>query len=140
MRTALFVAITAIAVATSRAAENQPDLKPGTGLDKVVAHCGACHSLDYIPMNGPFLDRAGWDAEVAKMMNAFGAPIDQADAKAIAEYLATNYGSHPQAAAAGAAKGHSLHPTYRVGGIRRNVHAVKLVRQQTGGEPLAGRE
>jgi enoyl-CoA hydratase/carnithine racemase len=29
----------------------------------------------------------------AKMINAFGAPIDAADAKAIAEYLKKNYGS-----------------------------------------------
>jgi DMSO/TMAO reductase YedYZ molybdopterin-dependent catalytic subunit len=27
---------------------------------------GACHSLDYIVMNSPFLDAAHWDAEVAK--------------------------------------------------------------------------
>jgi len=43
-------------------------------------------------MNGGFLDTAGWNAEVAKMINAFGAQIDQADAKVIAEYLGTNYG------------------------------------------------
>jgi hypothetical protein len=43
-------------------------------------------------MNSPFLSPAGWDAEVAKMINAFGAPIDQADAKIIADYLKSNYG------------------------------------------------
>jgi hypothetical protein len=30
---------------------------------------------------------------VAKMINAFGAPIDAADAKAIGDYLKANYGS-----------------------------------------------
>jgi hypothetical protein len=44
-------------------------------------------------MNSAFLNAAGWDAEVAKMINAFGAPIDQADAKAIADYLKSNYGT-----------------------------------------------
>ena len=68
-------------------------LKPGPGLDKVEANCAACHSLAYIPMNSPFLNAAGWDAAVTKMIKAFGAPIDEADAKAIAEYLAKNYGS-----------------------------------------------
>jgi len=34
-------------------------------------------------MNSPFLDAARWDAEVAKMIKAFGAPIDPADAKTI---------------------------------------------------------
>jgi hypothetical protein len=29
---------------------------------------------------------------VAKMINAFGAPIDPADAKTIADYLKANYG------------------------------------------------
>jgi hypothetical protein len=43
-------------------------------------------------MNSPFLSPAGWDAEVAKMINAFGAQIDQADAKTIADYLHKNYG------------------------------------------------
>ena len=61
------------------------------GLDK-VRPCGACHSLDYVPMNSPFLT-AQWDAEVAKMIGAFGAPIDQADAKIIADNLKKNYES-----------------------------------------------
>jgi len=51
-----------------------------------------CHSLDYVPMNSPFLT-AQWDAEVAKMIGAFGAPIDQADAKIIADNLKKNYES-----------------------------------------------
>jgi hypothetical protein len=37
-------------------------------------------------------ERGGVGGEVAKMINAFGAPIDQADATAIAEYLKSNYG------------------------------------------------
>jgi hypothetical protein len=31
--------------------------------------------------------------QVTKMIKAFGAPIDDGDAKAIAEYLAKNYGT-----------------------------------------------
>jgi len=50
-------------------------------------------SLDYIQINSPFLNAAGWNAEVTKMIKAFGAPIDEADAKAIVDYLAKNYGS-----------------------------------------------
>ena len=66
-------------------------LKPGAGLDKLEANCQACHTLAYIPMNS-FLKAAGWDAEVAKMRGPYGAPIDDADAKAIADYLKANYG------------------------------------------------
>jgi mono/diheme cytochrome c family protein len=89
----LAIFIVAGLVATAAAAEEKPvQLKPGAGLDKVESNCGGCHSLDYVPMNSPFLNAAGWDAEVAKMINAFGAPIEQADAKAIADYLKKNYG------------------------------------------------
>ena len=88
--TALFAALTVVSAA---AGEKPVELKKAPGIDRVEANCGACHSFDYIPMNSPFLNAAGWDAEVAKMINAFGAPIDQADARIIADYLKNNYGT-----------------------------------------------
>ena len=42
--------------------------------------------------NSSFLDRSGWQAEITKMTNVFGAPIAPEDANAIADYLAKNYG------------------------------------------------
>ena len=78
--------------AAAAAQEAKTVLKEGPGRDKANA-CLACHSLDYIEMNSSFLDKAGWTAEVNKMINAFGAPIDKADAEVIAAYLAENYGS-----------------------------------------------
>jgi mono/diheme cytochrome c family protein len=76
------------------AADEKPvDLKRAPGLDTVEANCSACHSLDYVLMNSPFPNAALWDAEVTKMIKAFGAPIDEADAKIIADYLKKNYGS-----------------------------------------------
>jgi sulfite dehydrogenase (cytochrome) subunit B len=87
------VIITVALMATAAAAQEKPvQLKQAPGLDKVEGNCSGCHSLDYVPMNSAFLNAAGWDAEVAKMINAFGAPIDQADAKIIADYLKSNYG------------------------------------------------
>jgi len=68
-------------------------LKQASGLDKVEGNCAACHSLDYILMNSPFPNAALWDAEVNKMISTYGAPIDEADAAAIKEYLKKNYGS-----------------------------------------------
>jgi sulfite dehydrogenase (cytochrome) subunit B len=88
---AIFI-MTALMATSAAAEEKSVQLKQGPGLDKVEGNCGGCHSLDYVPMNSPFLNAAGWDAEVAKMINAFGAPIDQADAKIIADYLKKNYG------------------------------------------------
>jgi hypothetical protein len=96
MRSMLVVAaVAAIAVTAAQTAEKPVELKRGAGSNRVAANCGGCHSLDYIRMNAGFLDAAGWDAEIAKMIRAFGAPIDPADAKAIAAYLSTNYGSRP---------------------------------------------
>ena len=86
---ALFVVLFA---APAVADEKPVELKQAAGRDAVEANCAACHSLDYIQMNAPFLDAAGWDAEVTKMIKTFGAPIDDADAKAIADYLKANYG------------------------------------------------
>jgi mono/diheme cytochrome c family protein len=93
MRSIAIAAImTAVTVGFATADESAVQLKQAPGLDKVQSNCGGCHSLDYVPMNSPFLNAAGWDAEVAKMINAFGAPIDQVDAKTIADYLKSNYG------------------------------------------------
>ena len=83
---AIFAAL-AFVPASASADEPAVHLKQAPGVDVVEGHCGACHSLD-----SPFLDAAHWDAEVAKMIKAFGAPIDPADAKTIGAYLKQNYG------------------------------------------------
>ena len=89
---AALIALIAL-IALPALAEQEIKLKQAAGLDKVEANCQACHTLAYIPMNSPFLNAAGWDAEVTKMRKAYGAPIEDADAKAIADYLKANYGS-----------------------------------------------
>jgi len=89
-----FILVVALAIALPAAAAEQPvELKKAPGLDKVEGNCSGCHSLDYIVMNSPFPSAALWDAEVSKMIKAFGAPISEADAKTIADYLKANYGS-----------------------------------------------
>ena len=91
---ALAIALLAALMAAPAAAEEKPvNLKKAPGLEQVEANCGACHSLDYIQMNSPFMISATWDAEIAKMINAFGAPISEADARAIGDYLKANYGA-----------------------------------------------
>lgn len=91
---AIVIAFVAVLLAGTAFADEQAiKLKPGPGLDRVENNCAACHTLAYIPMNSVFLKAAGWDAEVTKMIKAFGAPIDDADAKVIADYLKKNYGS-----------------------------------------------
>lgn len=93
MRIIAISVFAALLAAPAFAEEKPVALKQAAGLDKVEAHCGACHSLDYVVMNSPFPNAALWDAEVQKMIKVFGAPIDDADAKAIGDYLKKNYGS-----------------------------------------------
>ena len=92
MRTIALAIAAALLAGSVFAAEQEIKLKLGPGLDKVEANCQACHTLAYIPMNSPYLNAAGWDAEVTKMIKAYGAPVEDADAKAIKDYLAANYG------------------------------------------------
>jgi mono/diheme cytochrome c family protein len=94
MRTIMMALAAAAVFALPAAAQEKPvSLKKVPGVDKVEANCASCHSLDYIQMNSPYPNAALWDAEVTKMIRAFGAPINDADAKEIAEYLKKNYGS-----------------------------------------------
>jgi len=90
MRT--MIALLLIAAAPALAQESQLRLKDGPGRQLVEANCVMCHSLDYITMNSPFLDRKGWEASVTKMIKVMGAPIAEADAQKIADYLAGQYG------------------------------------------------
>jgi mono/diheme cytochrome c family protein len=82
----------ALAAGIVAAQERRLELKDGPGRAQVEANCGSCHSLDYVLMNSPFLDRNGWDASVTKMIRVFGAPIQPDDAKPIVDYLNANYG------------------------------------------------
>lgn len=84
--------LASVAAAAGAQAEEPIVLKPGQGRDKVETHCAACHSLDYIVMNSPFLTQAQWRKEVTKMIEVFKAPIDPAVAAQITDYLASTYG------------------------------------------------
>ena len=68
------------------------NLKDGPGVELLTSNCSGCHSLDYVRMNAPFITAETWKAEIAKMRNAFGAPIDDADSAKILTYLTTTYG------------------------------------------------
>jgi cytochrome c5 len=89
-------AILAVSVAwpvTSQAAdESGIALADGAGRERVVAACSMCHSLDYIVMNSPFQDQAGWEKTVKKMVTVFGAPLTAEDTAAIVAYLSSRYG------------------------------------------------
>jgi hypothetical protein len=91
MRSIAVAAFAALIVSPALSQEPTIDLKKSPGLDKVATNCAVCHSLDYIQMNSPFPNAALWDAEVTKMIKVYGAPISDADAAVIADYLKRNY-------------------------------------------------
>jgi mono/diheme cytochrome c family protein len=103
-------AMTRIAVATAcflavaTAAPAAPVFKPlsvelppdaaafpdGPNVAVVNRNCLACHSADMV-LDQPLLPRATWAAEVTKMRNVYKAPISDADAALIVEYLAATH-------------------------------------------------
>jgi sulfite dehydrogenase (cytochrome) subunit B len=91
----LMIAVLAAGAAAppARAAAQEPALKDAPGRALVESQCAACHSLEYIRTNSPFMTQKVWEAEVTKMIKAFGAPIEPADATAIIDYLVRNYGT-----------------------------------------------
>jgi mono/diheme cytochrome c family protein len=91
--TKLSLAVLLLLAAPALADEQTVTLKDGPGREVVANNCAACHSLDYIQINSPFPNEKLWRAEVTKMISAFGAPIDDADAKTIVDYLTKNYGT-----------------------------------------------
>jgi len=76
-------------------ARERTELKAAAGHDLTVGRCVICHSLDYIPANAPAMDRAGWQKTIQKMRERFGAPISDAEAQQILDYLASNYAGKP---------------------------------------------
>lgn len=65
-------------------------LPAGPGAGVAQTQCAFCHSLDYITTQPPG-PHAQWRGVVTKMIKVFGAPINDADATAIVEYLGTHY-------------------------------------------------
>jgi sulfite dehydrogenase (cytochrome) subunit B len=94
MRLGLRAAFLVLGTALNAYADERPvPLKNAPGHDVVEKKCSACHSLDYLRTNANFLDRQGWQAEVNKMIQVFGADISRSDAAVIVDYLARNYGA-----------------------------------------------
>lgn len=58
----------------------------GAGKAEFVAYCGICHSLRYITTQ-PSFPRKTWEAEIHKMIEKYGAPIDSINSGKIVDYL-----------------------------------------------------
>jgi sulfite dehydrogenase (cytochrome) subunit B len=58
----------------------------------VVNNCSACHSLEYIVTQPRGKGAQFWKDSVAKMVNVYKAPVEPADADAVAAVLAKKFG------------------------------------------------
>ncbi|MBE2290404.1 MAG: hypothetical protein IAE95_12670 [Chitinophagaceae bacterium] len=61
-------------------------LPEAPGKNEFQSYCGICHSLKYITAQ-PRFPRATWEAEVHKMVEKYGAPVDTNVSKVIVDYL-----------------------------------------------------
>jgi hypothetical protein len=61
------------------------------GYEAAVHTCTVCHSVDYISMQPGGKGKEFWAAEVAKMVNVYGATVREHNRPAIIDYLAHNY-------------------------------------------------
>lgn len=69
-----------------------PDFPDHPGKTEFTSYCGICHSLRYISAQ-PAFPRKTWEAEVKKMVEKYGAPIDSANCTKIVNYLVTIKGN-----------------------------------------------
>jgi cytochrome c5 len=88
---AFALTLCAVAASPSRAGEENIRLKEGVGRDVTTARCAVCHSLDYISMVAPVMNRAAWEKSVRKMIDVFGAPVAEQEVSSIVEYLGQHY-------------------------------------------------
>jgi cytochrome c5 len=93
MRKLPIVTLVLLGAAAAASAQEKPvALKDGTGRAVTENLCSGCHSLDYIRINAPFMNKQTWTASVNKMVQMFGAPIAPTDVATIIDYLSANYG------------------------------------------------
>jgi mono/diheme cytochrome c family protein len=91
-----FLLTAALLCAAPVLAQEAVTLKPGPGHDEATISCAVCHTLNYIRMNSVFLTPDAWKAEVTKMREGFGAPIDDDTANTIVKYLSATYAVQPK--------------------------------------------
>ncbi len=75
-----------------------PEIPQGPNLEVYEKDCLLCHTARYVSMQPPF-SKTVWQNEVKKMVDAYGAPISEADQVLIVEYLVAVKGVEVPAAA-----------------------------------------
>ena len=63
-----------------------PEIADGPNVETYRRECLICHTARYVSMQPPF-SKTVWQNEVKKMVDAYGAPISEAQQALIVEYL-----------------------------------------------------
>ena len=71
-------------------------IPPGPHVEEYEKNCLICHSARYVIMQ-PRFSKTQWQAEVKKMVDAYGASIPEADQALIVDYLVAVKGSEAPA-------------------------------------------
>ncbi len=90
LATTLMAAAPAFKSVTVELPPDAASFPDGPNVKIVNQNCLACHSADMV-LDQPLLPKATWAAEVAKMRNVYKAPITDADAALIVDYLAATH-------------------------------------------------
>jgi sulfite dehydrogenase (cytochrome) subunit B len=90
LATAAWAATPAFKTMTMELPPDAAAFPDGPNVKTVTQNCLACHSADMV-LDQPLLPRATWAAEVTKMRNVYKAPIGDADAALIVDYLAATH-------------------------------------------------
>ncbi len=72
-----------------------PYLPPGPERELFASRCLACHTSRYMTMQ-PMMPAAKWEESVKKMIKTYGAPIQEAEAPRLAQYLVTLQHAAPE--------------------------------------------
>ena len=70
------------------------EIAPGPNVNTYRRDCLLCHTSRYVSMQ-PRFPKPVWQNEVKKMVDAYGAPISEADQALIVEYLVAVKGTAP---------------------------------------------
>ncbi len=76
--------------------DDPSDLPPGPGRAAVMENCLACHSPSTM-LQQPKISREKWQATVAKMIEVYKAPVDEAAIPAIVDYMIAVQQAEPAA-------------------------------------------
>jgi cytochrome c5 len=86
-----WVSVVASGAPLAQKAEPGAELPPGRGKEILERACRSCHDLDEVTKFKDYWDRKQWQDAVGTMI-AYGAEVDENEAKVLTDYLVEHLG------------------------------------------------